>query len=412
MQNTVIQRFRNNFSFIHKPHQRREIRLYIFLLDVLHLSLTTFGGAQVHIALFIRLLVIKRRYLSEAELLELYALCQILPGPGSTQTLTAVAYRIGGPRLAFLALIIWITPAVFVMTLAAILLDYANVSAVSLDFTRYLEPVAVGLLIHSAYSVGKKVITNTAMAIIAILAAAASYYNPSPWVTPILLLAAGTFTAIRYRYNEELQEKEPLKIEWSNFILYGSILITAAVVGHFTMWLPVRLFENFYRNGSLIFGGGQVLVPVMYNEFVEFKHYLSSQEFLSGYALSQTLPGPVFSFCSYIGALSMRQEGVLGQVLGSFVATVGIFLPGTLLIFFIIRFWEQLKRYRVVKASLHGINAAGAGLVLSAALLLLPSVASQPINWLLILLSFLFLEFANRPAYWLIIFAFAIGFIF
>ncbi len=359
--------------------------------------------------MFIKILVEKHRYISESELFELFALCQILPGPTSTQTLTAIAFKLGGPRLAFLTLLIWIFPAVVVMTLAAILLNYAQSAQLSLEFTRYLQPVAVGFLLHAAYSVANKFIHNKTMATLMALAAMVAYFYPLPWITPAVLLVAGFVTAMRYKHQEVWEPKEPFKIEWANFVLYSVILVLAAVLGHYTQSLPIRLFENFYRNGSLIFGGGQVLVPVMYNEFVEFKGYVSSQEFLSGYVLSQTLPGPVFSFCSYIGALSMRQEGVGGQILGSAVATIGIFLPGTLLIFFIIRFWTQLKRFRVVKASLHGINAAGAGLLLAAALLLLQPVALEPINGLFVVATFVILEFTKWPAYSIMLAAVALG---
>src|SRR5690606_6675244 len=165
------------------------------------------------------------------------------------------------------------------------------------------------------------------------------------------------------------------KIAWANFLLWGGVLLLAAALGGVTKALPIRLFENFYRNGSLIFGGGQVLTPLLYTEFVQYapKQYLTSEEFLSGYAIAQTLPGPVFSFSSYIGAISMRSYGLGGEILGSLVAAAGIFLPGTFLIFFVIRFWENLKKYRAVRASLEGITAASAGLVAAAAVIMFRS---------------------------------------
>src|SRR5690606_18030414 len=110
--------------------------------------------------------------------------------------------------------------------------------------------------------------------------------------------------------------------------------IGAALLGQITKDRFILLFENFFRNGSLIFGGGQALIGLFHKEFVVFKEYLQEDEFLSGYALLQSLPGPIFSFSSYIGTLSMREYGLAGQLLGSLVATAGIFLPGTILIFF------------------------------------------------------------------------------
>src|SRR5690606_8568514 len=120
--------------------------------------------------------------------------------------------------------------------------------------------------------------------------------------------------------------------------------------GGITQSQPIRIFENFYRNGSLIFGGGQVLVPLLYTEFVEFKKFITSDEFIHGYGMVQAIPGPTFSFSAYVGALSIDGFGIGGRIFGAVMAALGIFLPGTFLIFFVIRFWEQLKKYRLVKA--------------------------------------------------------------
>ena len=152
-----------------------------------------------------------------------------------------------------------------------------------------------------------------------------------------------------------------------------------------------------------MFGGGQVLTPMLYNEFVAFKHYLSREEFLSGLGLVQAVPGPVFSLASYIGVLSMRNEGISGQLWGSFVATAGIFLPGTFLIFFVYQFWEQLKRYRVVRASLEGINAASTGLTAAAAIILFQPMAPHWPSVAVVLVTIGSLLYTRIPPYVLIL---------
>jgi chromate transporter len=347
----------------------RRIRYIIFLKDVLILSLTTFGGPQVHFAMIYERFVKKRRYLTESELIELNALCQILPGPTSTQTITAVGFKIGGPNLAYVTLLIWVLPAVCIMTAVGIGMYYLEQQNLSLRFARFIPPMAVGFLIVAGYRIGQKVIKNQVSLALAITAALVAYVFRSPVMTPIVIIAGGLTTALTYEKQEKM-EKKPLQVQWANFFLWLGVLIGAAGLGAVTQSLPVRLFENFYRNGSLVFGGGQVLTPMLYNEFVAFKHYLSREEFLSGLGIVQALPGPVFAFASYIGALSMRDQGLSGQFWGSFVSTAGIFLPGTFLIFFVYRFWEQLKRYRVVRASLDGVNAASTGLTAAAAIAL------------------------------------------
>jgi chromate transporter len=388
----------------------RKIRYFIFLKDVLVLALTSFGGPQVHLTLFLDLLVEKRRYLTEVELMELTALCQLLPGPTSTQTITAIGYKIGGPNLAYLTLLIWCLPAVLLMTAAGIGAFYVQQNGGSLRFTRYIQPMAVGFLIVAGYRIGLKVIHNKTGLVLAVVAALAAYAFRSPFLTPILILVGGLTTSIQYRRHEKM-EPQPMRIQWANFFVWLGVLVVAAGVGAITQSLPVRLFENFYRNGSLVFGGGQVLTPILYNEFVAFKHYVSREEFLSGLGLVQAMPGPVFAFAPYIGALAMRAEGIQGQLLGSLVATVGIFLPGTFLIFFVYRFWDQLKRHRPVRASLDGINAASTGLTAASAIILFEPMAPHWPFVAVVMGTILLLETTKTPPYVLILGGLIVGLI-
>ncbi|NEM96245.1 chromate efflux transporter [Pontibacter burrus] len=386
------------------------LRYYIFLKDVLLLALTAFGGPQAHIAMMFKLLVEKRRYLTDQELIELNALCQILPGPTSTQTITAIGFRIGGPNLAYLTLLVWITPAATIMALAGFVISYLQENNISLHFLRIILPMAVGFVAYAAWKISVKVV-NTKVAIgLMVVSAVLSYFFRSPWVYPLLLVAGGAVTALRFKQHPRELDKR-LHIQWANFLLYVGVFVLAAALGGATSSLPVRLFENFYRNGSMVFGGGQVLVPLMYTEFVQFKGYLTGEEFLSGYAIAQALPGPTFSFTSFVGNLAMREYGVAGQFLGSFVATVGIFLPGTFLIFFVIRFWDQLKKYRVVRASLEGISAVSSGMVVAAAIMLYHPIDNTLLNFGIVVATFGLLMFTRIPAPVLILTGLLLGFV-
>ncbi|QSE97502.1 chromate efflux transporter [Fulvivirga lutea] len=380
----------------------RKVRYYIFLRDVLILAVTAFGGPQAHIAMFLDLLVKKRGYLSEEDLIELNALCNILPGPTSTQTITAVGFKIGGPNLAYLTLLIWMVPAVTIMTIAAITISNLQEQNISIEFTRFIQPMAVGFVAFAGYKIAKKVIHSTLGFGLMIASAIVSLFFGSPYVFPIVLVAGGLITSLNYKAHA-IEEKDKIKIQWGNFILWASVFVLAAALGGLTRALPVRLFENFYRNGSLIFGGGQVLIPFLYTEFVEFKQYLTSEEFLSGYALMQSLPGPVFSFCAYVGSLSMREYGVGGEIVGAISASLGIFLPGAFLIFFVIRFWDSLKKYRRVKASLEGINAVSSGMVIAAAIILFLPLEPNYLNFGITISTFLILMFTKIPSPLLIV---------
>ncbi|TAH18468.1 MAG: chromate efflux transporter [Cytophagales bacterium] len=375
----------------------------LFLKDIFIITINAFGGPQAHLALFFRYLVEKRKYLSESELTELIALCQMLPGPSSTQTLLAIAYKRRGFKLAMLTLLIWMLPAFLIITCIALLMvrleNALNIRNI-LNFTHFIQPMAVGFVGYAAIKIIQKLVNTKTGVLLMIAAAVATFLLRSPWTFPIVIIVGGLISALKYKKHEKL-EKQKFVVSWRYFIVYATVFIGVASIGLLTksseISLPIRLFENFYRNGSLVFGGGQVLVPALYNEFVEFKKYLSSEEFLSGYALVQAVPGPVFAFSGYIGGLSMRHFGDGGIILGSFVASIGIYLPGAFILFFVLKFWEQLKLYRPVRASLEGINAVSAGMVVAAAFVMSEPIEMGLMNIITILSTFLALMFTKIP---------------
>lgn len=414
----------------------QRVRYFIFLRDVLVLALTTFGGPQAHLAHFQKILVQKRKYLTEAELMELNSLCQILPGPASTQMLIAIGFKFGGPNLAYLTLLVWILPSVIFMTAAAIVMSNIQAKNWSTEFTRFIQPMAVGFVSYGAWVISQKTVrTKTGIALMA-TAAVLSYFFQTPFVFPAIIIGAGLVTSLKYRAQPK-EEKQGIRIEWSNFTLWAAVLIIAAILGGVTKALPVKLFENFYRSGSLVFGGGQVLVPLLYTEFVDehatqegepkrkikqlksrlkreyapkpFHHPISPNEFLSGYAVAQALPGPAFSFSAYIGALSSRDYGVGGEIVGAIMSALGIFLPGTFLIFFVIRFWDNLKKYRAVRASLEGITAASAGLVAASAVILFQPLENSFLNFGVTIATFCLMIFTRVPSTLIIAGGLALG---
>jgi chromate transporter len=302
------------------------------------------------------------------------------------------------------------------MTVAGILIGSYDSNQVSFA-TRFIQPMAVGLVAYAAYTFTQKIIRTPRAIVIMAGAAVISFFVKSPFVFPAILLVAGCITAFNYKAHPR-EENKKFNVPWANFFLWMGVLIMAAVVGAFTKnnpdFLPVRLFENFYRNGSLIFGGGQVLTPLLHTEFVQYakptidgmrQPYLTNQEFLSGYALAQSLPGPVFSFSSYLGALSMHSRGfgITGQIVGAVMSAIGIFLPGTFLIFFMVRIWESLKKFRPIRASLDGINAASAGLIAAAAFILFQPLRGEWVNYPIVLATFLLMAFTKLPS-WAVIF--------
>jgi chromate transporter len=389
----------------------KDRRNFIFLKDVFFVSLSAFGGPQAHLLLFLETFVKKHQFITESELIELQSLCQILPGPTSTQTITAIGFRLGGAKLAYLTLLIWILPASIIMILASIGITLVESNHASLKFSQFIQPMAVGFMIYGVFGLGQKLLVSKSAISLFVLATIIAYLFPSPYITPLLIFLGGLFASLKYRRQEKMI-KQPIKIQWANFLLWLGVLLFTAILGKITHSLPVRLFENFYRNGSLTFGGGHVLKPLLYTEFVQFKHYLSSEEFLSGLALSEVIPGPVFSFASYIGSLSMREYGIQGQIIGGISATAGIFLPGAFLVFFVIRFWDQLKKYRGIRASLEGVNAVSIGLSAASSLLILRPFWLNSQFLIILVVTVLLLQFTKLPPYLFIIGGLLAGYFF
>lgn len=376
----------------------------IFLKDVLGFMLTSFGGPQAHLAILLNDFVKKRPYITEQQLMELYALSQILPGPTSTQTLIGIAYKVGGVSLAIITFLIWVLPSAAVMCFLAISYNTYKLKNNVADILIFIQPIAMGIVAYAAYNFGKKILTTQLTWILATCAISASLILKNAYSFPILILLGGiASSAIETHPDEDaLRIKLFAKVNLKKVAYFVAILIlfggVGAIVNRTSFYsLPIRLFENFYRNGILIFGGGQVLVPLMFTEFVEMKHYLTDTEFLSGFAMQQIIPGPTFSFASYLGAMALANNGytLSGQIMGSIIAVLGINLPGFILILFIVPFWDDLKKITRIQKSLIGINAVAVGFMISAFILLLHPMPLNFNNLALIIITFLILNFTK-----------------
>ena len=399
-------------------NKRRQL---IFLRDVIIYTFTAFGGPQAHIAVLLREFVEKRRYVTEDELMELNALAQLLPGPSSTQTLVGIAWKVGGLRLALITFLIWILPSATIMCLAAISYSMFAEKARFAEVLRFVQPVAVGIVAYATYTFAHKFLKSRVSTMLAIGSLIATLILKNAYAFPLLILMGGIISsALETQPQEnELRVKLFSNVNPNKVTYFIGILLTFAALGAVVnqtspFSLPIRLFENFYRNGILIFGGGQVLVPLMYTEFVEVKHYLTNSEFLSGYALQQALPGPTFSFTSFVGGITMGNKGggIFGQVIGSIVAVIGINCPGLILILFIVPFWEDLKKITRIKNSLSGINAVAVGFMATALILLTRPFGLNWMAYLIMAATFLILKFTKIKTPVVIIIGIVLGLIF
>ncbi len=384
-----------------------------FLLDVIKFTFTAFGGPQAHIAMMLKEFVEKKKYVTETELIQYNALSQMLPGPSSTQTLVAIAYKLGGIRLALISFFIWVIPSALLMLIFSIAFVHMGVGKRTANVIFILKPIAIGFVAYSAYVLIRKVLSSRFSYLLAIISLILTVIFQNAYVFPIVIVL-GTLGSILFGKGEIVYEKNPTPFNWKKLIPFFGILILFALLGAVInrgsfFSLPVRLFENFYRNGIMIFGGGQVLVPLMYTEFVEMKEYLSSQEFLAGFALQQAIPGPLFSFTSFIGSMSMRGAGMLGQTLGAVAAVLGINIPGLLFILMIFPAWEKLKVRKSVQRALDGINSVSVGFACAALYIMSNQVIDQWISIAIVIATFLLLLWDKIPSTYLIVTGLLVG---
>ncbi len=381
-----------------------------FLKDVLVCSLGAYGGPEAHFGVFTDQLVVKKNYLTEQELVELIALTGILPGPSSTQTLVAIGYKVGGPLLAFLTMLVWALPALFIMTLLSFmghLFDRMNLSP---DGLRYIGPMAVGFIVVAAYRIGRKVITDKLTLVLLLMGGIVTYFIREPWIYPLVLILGGVVSVVSSKQTD-LWNRVKLSPPWRYLVAFAAIAVGGILVSLLWDNKIVHLFESFYRYGYLVIGGGQVVVPMMYSELVEASRYLSNQEFLTGFGLVQGLPGPMFSFSAYAGGMAARGSSIAVQILGSIAGGVGIFLPGLLLIYFIYPMWSSLKKIKGIAVSLKGITAVAGGLICVAAVIFMQKSGFTPDNMIVMAFTVVLLFIKKIPAPLIVLAVLTAGFL-
>ncbi len=361
-------------------------------------------------SVFMDQMVIRRRYLSEAELVELLALCSILPGPTSTQTIVSIGYKVGGPRLALLTMLVWALPVLVIMTVLSFAYQFLTAREIPHDVLRYIGPMAVGFIIVAAVRIGRKVVVDTPTALLMLFGAVTTYLIRAPWVFPVVLVAGGAVSVL-YAREPGMWNRVRVRPPWRYLALFAALAVGGVFVAAHVPFRLAQLFESFYRYGYLVFGGGQVVVPVMYSELVEVRQFMTGQEFLTGYGLVQGLPGPMFSFAAYAGGMAARGGTALLQVLGAVAGGIGIFLPGLLLIYFVYPVWEDLKQIRAIRLSLRGINAVAGGLIAVAAVTLMQASGVQADTLAVMALSVGLLATKRVPAPLIVAAALALGFL-
>lgn len=343
---------------------------------VLPLGFIAFGGPQAHVALLHTSLVEKLEWVEDGTFVELLALGHALPGPTSSQMVVALAASKGGPLGALIAFVLWSLPAFVVLTIAGMGTSYVDISTVW--YLKGLPPAAVALVFSAAYKIGNKTCKNSVTQCIALLSALAVVLCSAEDRIPIhffdilypALLVAGGITSACLLSNSEGLTQRGLDVGLSRWGGACLILIWAGIFVGLSMArfyfestnILVLLAETFWRVGSVVFGGGQVVLPMMLTQIVG-PGWLDSASFYSGMALTQASPGPFFNFAAFIG-------GAVDGIPGAVVSQLALFGPGVILILAVSPFWLKIRSHAKVQGALKGINAAAAGLIFAALIML------------------------------------------
>src|SRR5699024_1943861 len=331
------------------------------LLTSTKLGLTSFGGPVAHLAYFKDEYIDRRKWLDDKTYADIIALCQFLPGPASSQVGISIGMLRGGLLGGLLSWFGFTVPSIIVLILFAVM--YQTFALEDASFIHSLKIVAAAVVLHALIGLGKKLTPDKSRLAIAIVAAAIMLLYPSAWMQILIILGAGLLGLKLFKDKAE-SKVQPFSITISKKLGLTSlgILISLLILLPFLNKLSdnplLTIFDTFFRVGSLVFGGGHVVLPMIEREIVP-QGLLSPDEFLAGYGIAQAVPGPLFTFSSYLGTM---MEGIGGAV----VATIGIFLPSFLFIVAALPFLNELRKRASFQGILMGVNASVVGILLAA----------------------------------------------
>mmetsp|Transcript_9123 Transcript_9123/g.18497 ORF Transcript_9123/g.18497 Transcript_9123/m.18497 type:complete len:460 (-) Transcript_9123:1402-2781(-) len=348
----------------------------------------SFGGPNAHVALAMTKFAGKKRdghgspvWISDELFLELFAVCQALPGPSSTQLITAIGAVRAGLLGGILALLLFQLPGFVAMTWLGTMfsgLEQVQPYSIQAGFLAFFQKAGLGLVaaafaqvLYAAYAITAKTCGSSQRKLtIAVVTTFVTVVVPAryaPWLYPGVIVAGGLAEWLLAKSTSsepepgeyhELEQHPPISRRLGNICLYAFLVVSALalILVRFSTSLSLMfIFNTFWRVGSLVFGGGQVVLPFLYGEVVE-NQWMTTEVFMYGFALVQVIPGPMFNIAPFIGAAMYGPSGAV-------MASLGVFIPGTLLMFGAIPHWYELRASPSARSFLAGVNAAAAGLI-------------------------------------------------
>lgn len=389
------------------PRQASTFARSTSLLDIflafLRLGVSSFGGPIAHLGYFREEFVRRRKWLDDHAYGDLVALSQFLPGPASSQVGIGLGLFRGGLPGALAAWLGFTLPSAVALILFGLVLTHAG-SVANGTWLHGLKVVAVAVVAQALWGMGRNLCPDKERATLAAVAAAVAAAVPGAW-SQIGVIAASALLGWMWFSPAAALPHSPFPVRLSKrtgaaaLVLFFAILaLLPAIAGQSDIYL-IKLFDGFFRAGALVFGGGHVVLPVLQTEVVP-RGWVSNDTFLAGYGAAQAVPGPLFTFAAYLGAVSSSTPNGWA---GAAVALVAIFLPGFLLLIGTLPLWEGLRRHPSMQRAMQGVNAAVVGLLLAAFYHpVWTSAIHSPLDFAMATAAFLLLVFWKTPP-WLVV---------
>lgn len=369
------------------------------------LGCISFGGPIAHISYFRHEFVNRLKWLSDHAYADLVALCQFLPGPASSQVGIALGLSKGGIRGAIAAWLGFTLPSALLMVSFGLLFIKLGIHDNS-PWLHGLKVVAVAVVAQAIWGMSVSLCPDKTRASLAVFACIGSSIIPYA-AGQILMIIIGGIFGLLFLHPKQVLPTSELVINISKrtgvslLIVFFMLLIFLPILSSYTTNYPLQLFDAFYRSGSLVFGGGHVVLPLLQAKVVP-NGWVDNSLFLAGYGAAQALPGPLFTFAAFLGAVSTK---IPHGWLGASIALVAIFLPSFLLIVGTLPLWENLRQHPAMQRAILGINASVVGLLLTAFYQPVWSSAIFSLyDYLLAITAFLLLQFWRTPAWVVVLF--------
>ncbi|MGR3977186.1 chromate efflux transporter [Acinetobacter sp. 1207_04] len=388
------------------PHRASVLEVFFAFLK---LGLTSFGGPIAHLGYFHTEFVERRKWLSDHAYADLVGLCQFLPGPASSQVGIALGLSRAGYWGAIAAWLGFTLPSAIALICFALGLSQLN-GVLSTGGLHGLKVVAVAIVAQALWQMGKSLCPDRLRISMAIVAAVAISLISNAWGQIVVIIGGACLGIIFLKKVPSLPVTTiPTKVSlWVGILsltFFFALLLVLPLLASITQNHLIMLIDSFYRAGALVFGGGHVVLPLLQASVVG-EGWVTNDTFLAGYGAAQAVPGPLFTFAAYLGAIAQPEPN---GWLGGLIALVMIFLPAFLLVLGVLPFWHKIRHFPTAQYAMMGVNAAVVGILLAAFYNpVWTSAILKPIDFALAIIAFLLLVFWKLPP-WLVVLISALG---